>query len=73
MLQSIFSQRGRFVLINDPSTLTFGPFTAGMATCHSLTVIDGEIRGDPLDLQMFQSIKWVRPTSFKIFFLLVMA
>ncbi|XP_071840521.1 polyamine-transporting ATPase 13A3-like isoform X2 [Apostichopus japonicus] len=47
-----------FVLINDPSTLTFGPFTAGMATCHSLTVIDGEIRGDPLDLQMFQSIKW---------------
>lgn len=50
--------KDQFVVINDPSTLDFGPFMAGMATCHSLTVIDGEIRGDPLDLQMFQSIKW---------------
>ena len=30
-----------------------------MVTCHSLTVIDGEISGDPLDLIMFKSTKWV--------------
>ena len=27
----------------------------GMATCHSLTVIDGELSGDPLDVNMFQA------------------
>lgn len=26
-----------------------------MATCHSLTVIDGETSGDPLDLKMFEA------------------
>ncbi|XP_041377878.1 probable cation-transporting ATPase 13A3 [Gigantopelta aegis] len=29
-----------------------------MATCHSLTLIDGEMNGDPLDLIMFNSIGW---------------
>ncbi|XP_044255627.1 polyamine-transporting ATPase 13A3-like isoform X1 [Tribolium madens] len=30
-----------------------------MATCHSLTQIDGELTGDPLDLSMFQFTKWI--------------
>lgn len=30
-----------------------------MATCHSLTLIEGHLSGDPLDLIMFQSIGWV--------------
>ena len=30
-----------------------------MVTCHSLTVIDGEISGDPLDLIIVKSTKWV--------------
>ncbi|XP_065319857.1 polyamine-transporting ATPase 13A3-like isoform X2 [Gordionus sp. m RMFG-2023] len=30
-----------------------------MACCHSLTLIDGEVCGDPLELKMFQSTKWV--------------
>ncbi|XP_068624678.1 probable cation-transporting ATPase W08D2.5 [Battus philenor] len=30
----------------------------GMATCHSLTLLDGELAGDPLDLKMFQSTGW---------------
>ncbi|XP_071502237.1 polyamine-transporting ATPase 13A3-like [Diadema antillarum] len=47
-----------FVIVEDASKLPFGPFIAGMATCHSLTVIDDQIRGDPLDVQMFQAIKW---------------
>ncbi|XP_057368287.1 polyamine-transporting ATPase 13A3-like isoform X2 [Daphnia carinata] len=31
----------------------------GMATCHSLTIIDGNLSGDPLDLKMFESTGWV--------------
>ncbi|XP_013193380.1 polyamine-transporting ATPase 13A3 isoform X2 [Amyelois transitella] len=30
----------------------------GMATCHSLTLLDGELAGDPLDLKMFESTGW---------------
>lgn len=30
-----------------------------MASCHSLTIIDNELRGDPMDLKMFQATKWV--------------
>jgi len=31
----------------------------GMATCHSLTHIKGNLVGDPLDLKMFEAIGWV--------------
>ena len=37
-----------------------GPLLAAMATCHSLTKIDGELMGDPLDLKMFEATNWVR-------------
>lgn len=30
-----------------------------MATCHSLTKIEGELSGDPLDLKMFNATGWV--------------
>uniref|UniRef100_A0AAR5QDK6 Cation-transporting P-type ATPase C-terminal domain-containing protein n=1 Tax=Dendroctonus ponderosae TaxID=77166 RepID=A0AAR5QDK6_DENPD len=33
-------------------------FVQGMATCHSLTTIDGKMNGDPLDLNMFEFTKW---------------
>lgn len=36
-----------------------GPMLAAMATCHSLTVIDGTLTGDPLDLKMFEATDWV--------------
>ena len=32
---------------------------AAMATCHSLTRIEGQLSGDPLDLKMFQASGWV--------------
>ncbi|TGZ62437.1 hypothetical protein CRM22_007440 [Opisthorchis felineus] len=41
-----------------PSELENGPLLEAMATCHSLTLIDGVLSGDPLDLKMFQSTKW---------------
>ncbi|CAG5037661.1 unnamed protein product [Parnassius apollo] len=30
----------------------------GMATCHSLTLLDAQLAGDPLDLKMFESTGW---------------
>ncbi|XP_064610270.1 polyamine-transporting ATPase 13A3-like [Liolophura sinensis] len=45
-------------IIHEPSTLPRDPFLVCMATCHSLTMIDGELNGDPLDLKMFESINW---------------
>lgn len=38
---------------------TTKPLVQAMATCHSLTRIDGKLSGDPLDLNMFESINWV--------------
>jgi cation-transporting ATPase 13A3/4/5 len=29
-----------------------------MATCHSLTIINDELSGDPLDLKMFEATGW---------------
>ncbi|XP_078420012.1 polyamine-transporting ATPase 13A3-like isoform X1 [Cetorhinus maximus] len=34
-------------------------FMACMATCHTLTKIDGKLSGDPLDLKMFEETGWV--------------
>lgn len=33
--------------------------TVAMATCHSLTTINEEIVGDPVDLKMFEATDWV--------------
>lgn len=30
-----------------------------MSSCHTLTMIQDELCGDPLDLKMFQATKWV--------------
>ncbi|XP_069105688.1 polyamine-transporting ATPase 13A3-like [Argopecten irradians] len=46
-------------LQTDPSRLDHGPMLNAMATCHSLTMMDGELSGDPLDQIMFESTKWV--------------
>ncbi|CAL8095259.1 unnamed protein product [Calicophoron daubneyi] len=42
----------------EPSNLENGPLIECMATCHSLTRIEGVLSGDPLDLKMFLSTKW---------------
>ncbi|XP_061594430.1 polyamine-transporting ATPase 13A3 isoform X2 [Cololabis saira] len=34
-------------------------FVACMATCHSLTKIEGQLSGDPLDLKMFEATSWI--------------
>lgn len=37
----------------------YSPLMICLASCHSLTIIDGKIVGDPLDLQMFEATGWV--------------
>uniref|UniRef100_A0A8C0GEY7 Polyamine-transporting ATPase 13A3 n=1 Tax=Chelonoidis abingdonii TaxID=106734 RepID=A0A8C0GEY7_CHEAB len=39
--------------------LVTSQFVACMATCHSLTKIEGVLSGDPLDLKMFEAIGWI--------------
>ncbi|GAB6022774.1 hypothetical protein CHUAL_006868 [Chamberlinius hualienensis] len=46
-------------LVMNPSTLPFeSSLLAALATCHSLTVIEGQLTGDPLDLKTFESTNW---------------
>ncbi|CAH1775580.1 unnamed protein product [Owenia fusiformis] len=53
-------QDKRFLPVEqDPSEMPRGPFLVAMASCHSLTMIDGELTGDPLDLKMFESTNWL--------------
>ncbi|CAK9816814.1 Polyamine-transporting ATPase 13A3 [Anthophora quadrimaculata] len=35
------------------------PLFEGMLVCHSLTLIDGKLCGDPLDVKMFESTGWI--------------
>lgn len=45
--------------IKDPRELPdTHPLLCAMAACHSLTRIDGELAGDPLDVKMFESTGW---------------
>ncbi|XP_044764147.1 polyamine-transporting ATPase 13A3-like isoform X2 [Coccinella septempunctata] len=44
--------------ITDVAKLPYDTFFGGLVSCHSLTIINGEIVGDPLDLKMFESTGW---------------
>lgn len=43
-------------------------FVACMASCHSLTKIEGKLSGDPLDLKMFEATGWVCFCFFHLLF-----
>jgi magnesium-transporting ATPase (P-type) len=38
--------------VNDVTQLGREPLLLGMASCHSLTLIDGALSGDPLDVKV---------------------
>ncbi|CAL8281134.1 unnamed protein product [Lota lota] len=40
-------------------SLVYTPFVVCMASCHSLTTINGVLSGDPLDLKMFATTGWI--------------
>lgn len=31
----------------------------GLASCHSITYVDGKLIGDPLDVKMFEATGWL--------------
>jgi cation-transporting P-type ATPase 13A2 len=41
-----------------PQVLNKTSFLYGLATCHSLKMVDGNVMGDPLDLKMFTFTRW---------------
>ncbi|XP_014236851.1 cation-transporting ATPase 13A2 isoform X1 [Trichogramma pretiosum] len=41
------------------TSLPLSEVLIGMVTCHSITIIDGQLIGDPLDLKMFESTGWI--------------
>ena len=45
--------------VHDPQQLPLGPLVTCLASCHSLTLIDAVIVGDPLDQKMFAATGWV--------------
>jgi len=45
-------------VIHETWTLRCGQLLKVLASCHSLSRIESEITGDPLDVKMFESTKW---------------
>lgn len=43
----------------DPARLPLDHMLFSMTTCHSITIIDSQKVGDPLDLKMFESTNWI--------------
>lgn len=54
-------QNSKFQLpIRNVSTLPWHEhFLKAMVTCHGITMIDGSLVGDPLDIKMFESTGWI--------------
>lgn len=45
-------------IMNVSSIHYTSPLVAALATCHSLTYLNGQLTGDPLDVKMFEATKW---------------
>ena len=46
--------------IADPATLpSDSMLVQTMASCHSLVKIEGELTGYPMDIKLFEAIRWV--------------
>ncbi|XP_072037099.1 polyamine-transporting ATPase 13A3-like [Amphiura filiformis] len=46
-------------LQNRINSIQISRLISGMASCHSLTMIEEELAGDPIDLKMFQATGWI--------------
>ncbi|CAL8110548.1 unnamed protein product [Orchesella dallaii] len=55
---SLATAPGFLAPVRHVNHLPNGPLLVGMAVCHSLTRIDGDLIGDPLDLKMFEWTGW---------------
>jgi len=57
------------VVTDSPELPQRSPLLAAMAACHTLTMLNGILTGDPLDIKMFEATKWV---SLQLLFLLIL-
>ncbi|ODM97522.1 putative cation-transporting ATPase 13A3, partial [Orchesella cincta] len=55
---SLATSPGFLPAVRHVNHLPNGPLLVGMAACHSLTRIDDDLIGDPLDLKMFEWTGW---------------
>lgn len=46
-------------LVPEPRHLPAGPLLSGLACCHTITLLQGQPLGDPLELKMVESTGWV--------------
>ncbi len=46
-------------LVPEPRLLPPGPMLSGLACCHTVTLLQGQPLGDPLELKMVESTGWV--------------
>ena len=46
-------------LVSEPRLLPQGPMLSGLACCHTVTLLQGQPLGDPLELKMVESTGWV--------------
>uniref|UniRef100_A0A8C9RWR4 ATPase cation transporting 13A2 n=1 Tax=Scleropages formosus TaxID=113540 RepID=A0A8C9RWR4_SCLFO len=53
------SSAGFGSLVRDPRLLPPSPMLTALACCHSATLLEGQLLGDPLDLKMIESTGWV--------------
>ncbi|OXB77267.1 UNVERIFIED_CONTAM: hypothetical protein H355_002259, partial [Colinus virginianus] len=50
---------GRFMpIVHEPRCLPAGPMLHALASCHSVTLLQGQLVGDPVDLKMMESTGW---------------
>ncbi|KAG7226888.1 hypothetical protein INR49_022183 [Caranx melampygus] len=47
-------------LVPEPSLLPPGPMLSGLACCHTVTLLQGQPLGDPLELKMVESTGWIQ-------------
>lgn len=55
-------------LVPEPRLLPPGHLRSGLACCHTVALLRGQLLGDPLELKMVESTGWVcyRVTYFKV-------
>ena len=52
--------------LEDISELEDGNLLKALASCHSLSVFDDKLTGDPLDIKMFESTNWVSEVELNL-------
>lgn len=54
-------EQQRFLpIVHEPRCLPAGALLYALATCHTVSPLQGQLVGDPVDIKMLESTGWVR-------------